>query len=145
MLINYSVLELYPSSEYVKSRTSLYFDIYEIFLFNKNGQLISKNIDNKNFYNNENYKKIFSKLIKTTVLLDKKSNRQINHNIYFFNERKIMTVNITKSNIISVAVFSNRTKSKLIYFFLLEIAMSFLNYMKMHNCNKTYNIHSIIY
>ena len=145
MLINYSVLELYPSSEYVKSRTSLYFDIYEIFLFNKNGQLIAKNIDNKNFYNNENYKKIFSKLIKTTVLLDKKSNRQINHNIYFFNERKIMTVNITKSNIISVAVFSNRTKSKLIYFFLLEIAMSFLNYMKMHNCNTTYNIHSIIY
>ena len=56
-----------------------------------------------------------------------------------------MTVNIAKSNIISVAVFSNRTKSKLIYFFLLEIAMSFLNYMKMHNCNTTYNIHSIIY
>ena len=111
MLIIYSILELHPSSVYVKSNTALYFEIYELFLFSKTGELIDKNIDNKNINNNENYKKIFPKLIKATVLCDKKSNRKINHNIYFFNERKIMAVNIAKSNIISMAVFSNRTKS----------------------------------
>ena len=56
-----------------------------------------------------------------------------------------MTVNIAKSNIISLAVYSNKTKSKLVYFFLLKVTMAFLNYMKMHNCNTSYNIHSIIY
>ena len=56
-----------------------------------------------------------------------------------------MTVNIITANIISLAVFSNRTKSKLVYFFLLKITMAFLNYMKMHNCSTSYNIHTIIF
>ena len=56
-----------------------------------------------------------------------------------------MTLNIATANVISLAVCSHETKSKLVYFFLLKIIMSYLNYMKMHNCNTTYNIHSIIY
>ena len=49
MLIIYSVLELYPSSEYVKSRTNLFFEIDELFLFTKSGVLISKNRDTLEF------------------------------------------------------------------------------------------------
>ena len=56
-----------------------------------------------------------------------------------------MTLNIATANIISLAVCANTTKSQLVYFFLLKVAMSYMNYMKMHNCNTTYNIHSIIY
>ena len=59
--------------------------------------------------------------------------------------RKIITLNISKTNVISLAVCANETKSKLVYFFLLKVVMSYLNYMKMHNCTTTYNIHSIIY
>ena len=59
--------------------------------------------------------------------------------------KKIVTVDILSSNIISLAICSNESKSKLIYFFLLKITMAFLNYMKMQNCNNSYNIHSIIY
>ena len=36
-------------------------------------------------------------------------------------------------------------KSKLLNFFLLKISMAFLNYMEMHNCKTSYNIHSIIF
>ena len=56
-----------------------------------------------------------------------------------------MTLNIGKTNVIALAVCANETKSKLVYFFLLKVVMSYLNYLKMHNCTTTYNIHSIIY
>jgi hypothetical protein len=56
-----------------------------------------------------------------------------------------MTLNIGKTNVIALAVYANETKSKLVYFFLLKVVMSYLNYLKMHNCTTTYNIHSIIY
>ena len=134
-----------PSSTFNKRKNSLIFEVFEIYLFNKSGFLIAENINNKNIYNQQYYKKVFPSLIKATSLLDKKNNNLINHNIYFIEQRKIMTVNIAAANVISLAVFSKETKSKLIYFFLLKITMAYLNYMKMHNCNTTYNIHSIIY
>ena len=119
------------------------FEIFEIYLFSKTGSLIAENIINKKFYNLN--KKIIPNIVKSIIISDKKNNKAINHNIFFLNETKIMTVNIAKSNIISIAIYSNRTKSKLIFFFLLKITMAFLNYMKMHNCDTSYNIHSIIY
>ena len=138
-------MTLNPPSEYNKQKKSLMFEIYELYLFTKTGSLISENIRNKNIYNTKYYKIVFPNFVKTTALCDKNSNKAISHNIYFLNERKIMTVNIANSNIIALAVFSNKTKSKLVYFFLLKITMAFLNYMKMHNCNTSYNVHSIIY
>ena len=119
------------------------FEIFEIYLFSKTGSLIAENIINKKFYNLN--KKIIQNIVKSIIISDKKNNKAINHNIFFLNETKIMTVNIAKSNIISIAIYSNRTKSKLIFFFLLKITMAFLNYMKMHNCDTSYNIHSIVY
>ena len=119
------------------------FEIFEIYLFSKTGSLIAENIINKKFYNLN--KKIIPNIVKSIIISDKKNNKAINHNIFFLNETKIMTVNIAKSNIISIAIYSNRTKSKLIFFFLLKITMAFLNYMKMHNCDTSYNIHSIVY
>ena len=84
-------------------------------------------------------------LIQSTALCDKKRNNLINHNIYFLKQRKIITLNLGKTNVIALAVCANETKSKLVYFFLLKVIMSYLNYLKMHNCTTTYNIHSIIY
>ena len=121
------------------------FDIFEIYLFNKSGALIAENIIENTIYNQDYYKKVFPHLIKSTSLYDKKKNNLINHNIYFLKQRKIVTLNIATANVISLAVCTTETKSKLVYFFLLKIIMSYLNYMKMHNCNTTYNIHSIIY
>ena len=121
------------------------FDIFEIYLFNKSGALIAENIIENTIYNQDYYKKVFPHLIKSTALYDKKNKNLINHNIYFLKQRKIVTLNIATANVISLAVCTTETKSKLVYFFLLKIIMSYLNYMKMHNCNTTYNMHSIIY
>ena len=88
---------------------------------------------------------MFPNLIQSTALCDKKRNNLINHNIYFLKQRKIITLNLGKTNVIALAVCANETKSKLVYFFLLKVIMSYLNYLKMHNCTTTYNIHSIIY
>ena len=118
---------------------------YIIYLFNKSGALIAENIIENTIYNQDYYKKVFPHLIKSTSLYDKKKNNLINHNIYFLKQRKIVTLNIATANVISLAVCTTETKSKLVYFFLLKIIMSYLNYMKMHNCNTTYNMHSIIY
>ena len=121
------------------------FDIYEIYLFNKSGALIAENIIENNINNQNSYKKVFPRLIKATASYNIKNNKLINHNIYFLQQRKIITVNFSTANVISLAVCANETKSKLVYFFLLKVTMSYLNYMKMHNCNTTYNIHSVIY
>ena len=121
------------------------FDIFEIYLFNKSGALIAENIIENTIYNQDYYKKVFPHLIRSTSLYDKKKNNLINHNIYFLKQRKIVTLNIATANVIALAVCTTETKSKLVYFFLLKIIMSYLNYMKMHNCNTTYNMHSIIY
>ena len=128
-----------------QQKKSLIFEVYDIFLFSKTGALISQNSSNITKHNNGFYKKIFPYLIKTSATFDKKSNKSIIHNIFILKEKKIMTVNIDKANIISLVVYSNKTKSKLVYFFLLKITMAFLNYMKVHNCNTSYNIHSIVF
>ena len=54
-------------------------------------------------------------------------------------------MNISTTNIISIAFCSHKTKSKLIYFFLLKITMAFLNYMKINSCDNSYNIYSIVF
>ncbi len=141
----YSILSLNPQSSYYKHRNTLTFDIYEIYLFNKSGALIAENFIENNIYNQDYYKKVFPNLIQSTALCDKKRNNLINHNIYFLKQRKIITLNLGKTNVIALAVCANETKSKLVYFFLLKVIMSYLNYLKMHNCTTTYNIHSIIY
>lgn len=78
-------------------------------------------------------------------MINQKNKKAINYNVIFLNKIKIANVNLASSNIISIAICSQSTKSQLIYFFLLEITMAFLNYMKIHNCNSSYNIHSIVF
>jgi len=123
----------------------LEFEVFELYLFSKSGALIAENIPKKNIYNTQYYKQIFPKLVKKIAIHDNKDNKMINHNIFFLKNRKIITTNILTSNIISIGICSKKTKSKLLYFFLLKITMAFLNYMEMHNCKTSYNIHSIIY
>lgn len=134
-----------PSSEYNKQKKSLIFEVSEIYLFSKTGALITENLTRENVYNTQYYKQILPYLVQTTAKYNKKSKKLINHNIFLIKGKKIVTVDILTSNIISIAICSNESKSKLIYFFLLKITMAFLNYMKMQNCNNSYNIHSIIY
>ena len=133
------------SSEYNKQKKNLVFEVSEIYLFSKTGALITENLKLETIYNTQYYKKILPYLVQTTANYNKKSKKLINHNIFILKGKKIVTVDISSSNIISIAICSNESKSKLIYFFLLKITMAFLNYMKMQNCNNSYNIHSIIY
>ena len=84
-------------------------------------------------------------LVRVTANNNKKSNKLINYNVLILNNRKIITMDISTTNIISIVICSHKTKSKLIYFFLLKITMAFLNYMKMNNCDNSYNIYSIIF
>ena len=128
-----------------KNTKSFIFDVFEFFLFSKSGALIAENVQNRNIYNSQYYKEIFPKLVILTTSLDKKTNRTINHNIFFFKERKIVTVNLSSSNIIALGVCSNKTKTKILFFFLLKIIMAFINYMEIHSCKTSYNIHSIVF
>ena len=138
-------MTLNTPSFYNMQNKFLSFDVFELFLFSKSGYLIAQNIKSKNIYNTQYYKQIFPKLVKAIVVYQKKYNRMINHNVFFFKERKIITLDFATSNIIAIGVCPKEIKSKLLNFFLLKISMAFLNYMDMHNCKTSYNIHSIIF
>lgn len=130
---------------YNQQNKFLSFDVFELYLFSKTGALIAENIKSKNIYNTKYYKQIFPKLVKTIALYNKKYNRVVNRNVFICRQRKIITLDFATSNIIAIGVCSKEMKSKLLNFFLLKITMAFLNYMEMHNCKTSYNIHSIIF
>jgi hypothetical protein len=130
---------------YNQQNKFLSFDVFELYLFSKTGALIAENVKSKNIYNTKYYKQIFPKLVRTIAAYNKKYNRVVNRNVFFCRQRKIITLDFATSNIIAIGVCSKEMKSKLLNFFLLKISMAFLNYMEMHNCKTSYNIHSIIF
>lgn len=75
---------------------------------------------------------IMTKLIKNIYLSDFKKNNQnngIHYNTISFGEIKISFINIPVTNLIAVGVFSKDTKSSIIRLFLLNMIVSFLNYI----------------
>ena len=137
------------------------FEQYEIYLYSKNGNYIcntkTKNIWYNNKENKDNgYNKdinndsesiisyniknendyIITKLIKEVCISDlKKSNKNegIHYNNFIINNIKIMLVNIPITNLIAVGIFSKNTKSSIIRLFLLNIIVSFINYIGDRN------------
>ena len=131
------------------------FELYEVFLYSRNGNFIcntkNKNIwannifyndiDNEengenNFYNNDynnneiDTDEIISKIIKTICLYSYKEskNKGINYNIISFTGIKISIVNIFATNLIALGIFSQKTKSSITRLFLLNLIVSFINY-----------------
>ena len=114
------------------------FELYEVFLYSRNGNFIcntkNKNIwannifyndiDNEengenNFYNNDynnneiDTDEIISKIIKSICLYNYKEskNKGIYYNIISFTGIKISIVNILATNLIALGIFSQKTKS----------------------------------
>ena len=99
----------------------------------------------KNFNNSHNFQRIFPNLVKNISKYEKKFKNLISHNVFFFKNKKIITTNLLSSNIILIAICSKITKSKMIFFFFFNVLIAFINYIKMHNINNTYNIHTIVF
>ena len=140
------------------NENSIEFEHYEVFLYSRNGTFIcntkikdlwgNNNSEKDNLNDNDidkfsescdngiNEKKntdmIMTKLIKNIYLSDFKKNNQnngIHYNTISFGEIKISFINIPVTNLIAVGVFSKDTKSSIIRLFLLNMIVSFLNYI----------------
>ena len=88
---------------------------------------------------------LITNLIKRICVLDfKKTNKNegIHYNNFCFNNIKISSINIPKTDLIGISVFSKDTKSSIIRLFLLNMIVSFLNYVGNKNDffkSKNYN------
>ena len=129
------------------------FELYEVFLYSKNGTFLcntkNKNIwVNNNFYNDDaytaynednniynNYNEIdtdaiISKIINNIYLYDykKSKNKGIYYHSISFTGIKISIVYIPVTNLIALGIFSQETKSAITRLFLLNMIVSFINY-----------------
>ena len=88
---------------------------------------------------------LITNLIKRICVLDfKKTNKNegIHYNNFCFNNIKISSINIPKTDLIGISVSSKDTKSSIIRLFLLNMIVSFLNYVGNKNDffkSKNYN------
>ena len=101
----------------------------------------NNNYERKNSLNNltDNYNQngididlIISNLIKRVYSLDYKNNyknEQIHYNTFLFNYVKISIINIPSTGLIALGVFSQETKSSIIRIYLLNMIISYLNYI----------------
>ena len=140
------------------NENSIVFEYYEVFLYSRNGTFICKT-KVKNLWGNNNSEKdnlnindidkfsepydnginekkntdaIMTKLIKNICLSDFKKNNQnngIHYNTLSMGEIKFSFINIPVTNLIAVGTFSKDTKSSIIRLFLLNMIVSFLNYI----------------
>ena len=126
------------------------FELYEVFLYSKNGTFLcntkNKNIwVNNNFYNDDAYNEdnniynnyneidtdaIISKIIKNIYVYDykKSKNKGIYYHSISFTGIKISIVYIPVTNLIALGIFSQETKSAITRLFLLNMIVSFINY-----------------
>ena len=140
------------------NENSIEFEHYEVFLYSRNGTFIcntkikdlwgNNNSEKDNLNDNDidkfsescdngiNEKKntdaIMTKLIKNICLSDFKKNNQnngIHYNTLSMGEIKFSFINIPVTNLIAVGTFSKDTKSSIIRLFLLNMIVSFLNYI----------------
>ena len=127
------------------------FELYEVFLYSKNGTFLcntkNKNIwVNNNFYNDDAYNEdnniynnyneidtdaIISKIIKNIYVYDykKSKNKGIYYHSISFTGIKISIVYIPVTNLIALGIFSQETKSAITRLFLLNMIVSFINYI----------------
>ena len=84
--------------------------------------------DNSNY---NNYERLISNLIKKIIKNTKSKKDEIKFNKFFFaNIDKIVVVNFEKINYIVVGIFSMKTKTVIIKFYLLSFLISIINYFQ---------------
>lgn len=115
-----------------KTNDTFIFEKKLLYLYNKNGSLLFEDPENSKYNLIPNITSIINnfvgKFYKNKVI---KKNEDININIFFINNvDKIVIIEIGKINIISVGIFSNRTKTIIIKFFLLSFIITFINYLE---------------
>ena len=116
-----------------KSNNSFIFEKKSLFLYNKKGNLLFSDPDNDKSYSiHNNFSTIINNII--VILTKTKKNKHksdININIFFLNNiDKIVFVDIEKINIISIGIFSIKTKTVIIKFYLLSFMITFINYLQ---------------
>ena len=136
------------------------FGLLELFIYTIDGQLIinytensqnlAKNVNDKII--NQKYFQIFPELIKNLIQLQSKkkneTKRKICYNNFNINVNQIITtININKSNLIIIGIFTGDTKIAIIKVFLLSVLISFINHLYknynvniIENCNHKLNI-----
>ncbi len=84
------------------------------------------------------YLNIFNLLQNIT---NKKDNKEISFNQLFFENEKIIFVNVKKNNLLIIVTFQNKTKNPLIKLFILHFIISFINFLNEANDldNKAFN------
>lgn len=135
-----------------KKDINIEFDIYDIYLYSRNGNFIcnthindsnkkeeNKIIDNLDEISDNTYYKnkksfketIITNLIKKICVLDfekHKKNEGIHYNSFNLRSSKILSVNIPVTNLVAIGIFSKSTKSDIIRLFLLNLIISYINY-----------------
>ena len=120
----------------VEQKELIEFEQYYIYLYSRNGSYICnteiKNlIKNNEEKNSNNYTKIITNLIKTICSLDFKKNKKnegIYYNSFIFKNIKIISINIPKTDLVAVGIFTKEMNSGLIRLFLLNMIISYINY-----------------
>ena len=116
-----------------KTNNSFIFEKKALFLYNKKGILLFSDTENDKSYSiHNNFLAIINNII---VKLNKnkkyKNKSDININIIILdNIDKIVLVDIEKVNIISIGIFSIKTKTIIIKFYLLNFMITFINYLQ---------------
>ena len=104
-------------------------EIEENNIINDNNE-VKRDSHNKN--NNFNMDLIISRIIKSICMSDfkkTKKNEGIHYNTILFNRLKMSIINIPVTNLIALGIFSQETKSSIIRIYLLNMIISFLNYI----------------
>ena len=116
----------------MNTNNSFIFERKSLYLFSKKGNIIFSENENKN--NNDSicnkYEIILSNIVKELSKRKNKNNHEkINFIIsYVGNNDKIVILEIEKINFIAIGVFSLKTKTVIIKFYLLSFFMNFINY-----------------
>lgn len=115
-----------------KGNDTFIFEKKILYLYNKKGNLLFEDSENSKFNLIPNITSIINNFVgKFNKIRTTKKSEDININIFFINNvDKIVLLDIGKINIISVGIFSNRTKTIIIKFFLLSFIITFINYLE---------------
>ena len=133
----------------IDNMKSFKFGLIELFVYTIDGQLLinytenaqnlAKNASDKIL--NQKYYQIFPEIVKNLIQLQNKKNNKIKRKIFYNNfningKNIINTININKTNLIIIGIFTEDTKISIINIFLLSVLISFINHFyKNYNFN----------
>ena len=123
---------------------SFTFDKKYLFLYSKTGDLLFSDFENKNKDNSNynKYERILNNLLKNIFKNTNHKKDEIKFNIFFVgNTHKIVMVIIEKINFIVIGIFSIKTKTPIIKYYLLSFLISVINFFQ-EKTNLLFNFNS---